>query len=118
MSIRLDERLEDWMEDGFAAVRRRYATWRGHRLLHDKSYLRGKQCHCDPHMPMHFVHSEGLREGADIVIDFGSNVSCPGRLQIPVPALSAIAHQIGNDIVAIKADRMGEFCEHILPYIA
>jgi hypothetical protein len=116
--MRLDERLEDLMEAGFATVRRRYGGWRGRRVLGDKSYLRGRQCHCPQGMPRHLVHSEGLREGADLVIDFGSNISSPSRMQIPVPVLSVVASQIGGDVVHVKADRMEEFHDHVLPQIA
>jgi hypothetical protein len=117
-SRRFDDRLEDWLDRGLSAVARGAAMRRAKRLLHQKAYLRGRRCHCPAGMPRHLVHSEGLREGADVVVDFGSNVAAPGRRQVPVESLARIAPEIGNEIVHVKADRMGAFVQHVLPHIA
>jgi hypothetical protein len=84
--------------------------------LRRKSDLRGTTCHCPPGMPLHLVHSEGLREGADVVVDFRSNIAGRERRQVPVAALARVAPEIGDgDIVHVKADRMAQFAEHVLP---
>jgi hypothetical protein len=80
--------------------------------------VRGHACHCPPGAPLHLVHSEGLREGAGIVVDYGSNVGSPHRRQVPVKALARIARQVkAGDIVHVKADLMGEFLTHVFPAI-
>jgi hypothetical protein len=115
---RLDERLEDALEAGLDRGFAAYAAWRADRLPRDIAYLRGRHCQCAPGRPLHLVHSEGLREGADVVIDYGSNVSCPARRQIPVDRLGWIAPLIAaGDVVHVKADRLGQFVEHVFPRI-
>jgi hypothetical protein len=86
--------------------------------LRRKSDLRGTACHCPPGLPLHLVHSEGLREGADVVVDFRSNISGRARRQVPVAALARVAPEIGDgDIVHVKADRMAEFVAHVFPRV-
>jgi hypothetical protein len=110
---------EDRVSDLLANGHFYYATFAGRRWLRSKNQLRGRACHCPSDMPLHLVHSEGLREGADVVIDFGSNVRCPGRMQIPVGELKKIASEIGEgDIVHVKSDLFPEFVQHLLPNIA
>jgi hypothetical protein len=97
-----------------ARSRRRAARW-----LRSKADLRGTRCHCAPGAPVHLVHSEGLREAADVVVDFGANVQSSVRRQVPVPALAAVAPAIGaGDVVHVKAELLGEFLEHVFPLIA
>jgi len=84
-----------------------------------KSDLAGHRCHCPPGAALHLVHSEGLREGADIVVDYGSNVGSPHRRQVPVKALARIAREItAGDIVHVKAELLGQFLAHVFPAIA
>src|SRR5262245_1371840 len=88
----------------------------GRFWLRRKTDLKGRSCHCSPDAPLHLVHSEGLREGADVVIDFGSNVSAPGRKQIPVTKVARIAAEIENgDIVHVKSELLGAFLTHVFP---
>ena len=97
-----------------ARSRRTAARW-----LRSTADLRGTRCHCPPDTPVHLVHSEGLRESADVVVDFGANVQSSLRRQVPVPALAAVAGEIGaGDVVHVKAELLGEFLEHVFPRIA
>jgi len=112
---RWDDALEDALERVLAYVRGRTAAYRATRVLTDKAYLGGRACHCAADLPTHFVHSEGLREGADVVVDFGSNVVCPGRHQVPVEAVARIASEIDGDVVHVKADLLPAFVERVLP---
>lgn len=113
---RWDDALEDRLEQVLAALRQRRARRDAVKFLSGKEYLRGRRCHCPDGLAEHFVHSEGLREAADVVVDFGSNVSCPGRRQLPVAALARIAPEIGGgDVVHVKTDLLEAFCEIVLP---
>lgn len=83
-----------------------------------KSDLRGYACHCPPGAPLHLVHSEGLREAADLVVDYGSNVGSPRRFQVAPRTLARIAAEVApGDIVHVKAELLGEFVQHVLPGI-
>ena len=110
----LEHRLEQ-IVDGLA---RAMATRRAHRLLSDPTYLRGRECHCRPGPPLHLLHSEGIREGCDWVIDYGSNVQHRFRKQVPVELLARAAHDWEpGDVVHVKADLLGQFVQHVLPAI-
>ena len=112
-------RAEDLLSDTLAAAHHRYAIVVGRHWLRHKHQLRGRACHCPPGQPLHLVHSEGLREGADVVVDYGANVRCQGRMQLPVPELARIAGEIGRgDIVHVKSELIGPFVQHVLPGIA
>jgi hypothetical protein len=107
---------EDALADSLDALRLHYGTLIASLWLHDKRQLRGRACHCPADQPLHLVHSEGLREGADVVFDFGSNVRCPGRRHVPVAETARIAAQIGNgDIVHVKSDQTENFVRHVMP---
>jgi hypothetical protein len=83
-----------------------------------KSDLRGGACHCPPGAPLHLLHSEGLREGADIVVDYGANVGAPHRFQVPPRALARIAPQVAaGDVIHVKSELLAEFAAHVLPGI-
>ena len=91
---------------------------RARRWLRDAASLRGRRCHCPALMETHLVHSEALREGCDIVVDFGSNVEQPARPQAPVPMLAAVAGGIAaGDAIHVKADLLQSFVESVLPHI-
>jgi hypothetical protein len=113
--LRWDDALEDRLERTLDYLRRRIAARRAVGLLSDKSYLRGHTCHCPPTLAVHYVHSEGIREGADVVMDFGSNIGSPGRRQLPIDTLAAVAGEIGGEIVHVKTDLLPAFLEHVLP---
>jgi hypothetical protein len=83
-----------------------------------KSDLKGHACHCPPGAPLHLLHSEGLREAADLVVDYGSNVGSPHRFQVPPRTLARIAPEVApGDIVHVKAELLGEFVAHVMPAI-
>jgi hypothetical protein len=112
-------RAEDLLSDTLAAAHHRYAVLVGRHWLRHKHQLRGRACHCPPGQPLHLVHSEGLREAADVVVDYGANVRCPGRMQVPVPEVARIAGEIGGgDIVHVKSELIGPFVQHVLPSVS
>jgi len=80
--------------------------------------FRGRGCHCDPAWPRHFLHSEGLREACDFVVDYGSNVRAPGRPALPVRTLRRFAGALGpGATIHVKTDRLDEFITHVLPAV-
>ncbi|OFV92550.1 MAG: hypothetical protein A3G76_00465 [Acidobacteria bacterium RIFCSPLOWO2_12_FULL_65_11] len=97
----------------------RGATTRARAFLRGKSSIRGRKCQCDPSLPVHLVHSQGLREGSDVVIDYGANMEHPQRRQIPIDMLVEIAPEIAaGDIVHVKTDHIEKFVRLILPRTA
>jgi hypothetical protein len=111
------EHLEDVVCTVIDRFRVTQAKVNGRYWLKHKKQLRGYSCHCPPTQRIHLVHSEGLRECADVVVDFGSNVGSPVRRQVPVAALRKIAPEIGNaDIVHIKTDCLPLFLSEVLPH--
>ncbi|MDE2462625.1 MAG: hypothetical protein KGO02_02770, partial [Alphaproteobacteria bacterium] len=83
-----------------------------------KSDLSGHACHCRPGAPFHLIHSEGLREGCDIVVDFGANVRSRHRYQVPVKALAGMAGGFeAGDIVHVKSELLPDFLEHVFPRV-
>ncbi len=95
-----------------AAARRRAAAITG---LHQ---LAGTACHCPSNLAFHHVHSEAIRECADIVIDYGSNVENPRRPQLPVALIAHFAPMIPRGaVVHVKTDRLAEFEATILPQL-
>jgi hypothetical protein len=95
--------------------------WRWSRLtaplsIRCKSDLRGTRCNCPRGLKHHFVHSEGLREIADFVIDYRSNVVNPARGRVPIEYLTRFAGQLNRgNIIHLKADLLGEFAATVLP---
>jgi len=123
--------IEDLIARALAGVFLIRATRRGRRFLRAKSDLAGRACHCaTAEGDVHVVHSEGLREGCDLVIDYASNVENPDRPQIPLSLLTVrlkpdtttgetIASQIGaGDTVHVKTDHLDTFVRDILPRAA
>jgi hypothetical protein len=106
---------EDVLKKVLGAWFLRRASARARRSLRGKASLAGRRCHCDP-APLHLVHSEGLRESCDVVIDYASNVEHPERPQVPPSVLSTIAAEIAaGDIVYVKTDHLEAFVNEILP---
>ncbi len=67
-------------------------------------------------MPRHFVHSEGLREACDFVVDFGTNVRSPGRPQVEPARMAAAVAELGaGATVHVKTDLLDGFVGHLLP---
>ena len=107
-----ERRLFDWVERHRHSSRTRYWS----KMLTGPDALRGRQCHCPGGLPFHFVHSEGIRESADVVLDYGSNVVNPERPHMPVEMMVRIAPDIGRAaIVYMKADLLPQFAREILP---
>lgn len=107
--------IEDVASRALAAVSRRRSTARARGCPRGKSDLRGRRCHCT-HTEVHLVHSEGLREACDLVIDYASNVENPERPQVPLPLVRDIASQlVEGDIVHVKTDHLDAFVRDILP---
>jgi len=106
---------ESWI--GVTARRRRLAARsRRAEALTGLHQLRGIGCHCPPDLPFHHVHSESIRESADLVIDFESNVEHPRRPQVPLPFLVQFAPALPRgSVVHVKTDWLGEFADAILP---
>jgi hypothetical protein len=110
--------LEDALSHTLAAAFRVRATVRARRFLRTKDDLRGRSCHCrQGRQPdVHLVHSEGLREACDVVIDYASNVENPYRPQIPLTLVTTIASEIAHgDLVHVKTDHLEAFVRDILP---
>lgn len=108
---------ERWV--GVTAERRRFAD-RSRRAacLTGLGQLRGIGCHCPPDLAFHHVHSESIREGADLVIDYGSNVEHPRRPQVPLPFLAPFMPQLPRgSVVHVKTDHLGDFERILLPAI-
>ncbi|MEY2878418.1 MAG: hypothetical protein RLZZ15_798 [Verrucomicrobiota bacterium] len=80
---------------------------------------RGGRCHCSPLPTPHLLHSEGLREACDFVVDFGTNVTHARRPPAPVAALRAAARALApGATVHVKTELLGEFARHLLPEIS
>jgi primosomal replication protein N len=58
---------------------------------------------------VHLVHSDGLREGCDFVIDYGSNVEHSHRRQVPVD-LAANVCGIPADVLSQQVARGAATC--------
>ncbi|MFO1131477.1 MAG: hypothetical protein U1E16_05685 [Hyphomicrobiales bacterium] len=109
---------ERWI--GLTAERRRLAT-RSKRAesLTSLDQLRGIGCHCPPGLAFHHVHSEAIREAADVVIDYDSNVEHPLRPQVPLPFLVKFAPAIPRGaVVHVKADHVAAFAATMLPRLS
>jgi hypothetical protein len=106
---------ERWI--GETAERRRLASRsRMAAGLDEVGQLHGVGCHCPPDLAFHHVHSESIREGADVVIDYGSNVEHPARPQVPLSFLARFAPAIPRGaVVHVKTDQLGAFESSILP---
>ena len=108
---------ERWI--GQTAKRRRFAkrSWQAKKLT-ELEQLHGRSCHCPPDLDFHHVHSEAIRECADVVIDYESNVEHPMRHQVPLPLLARLATVIPRGaIVHVKTDQLEDFQAAILPNI-
>lgn len=80
--------------------------------------LRGGRCHCAPGLREHFVHSEGLREACDFVVDFGTNVRSAHRPVVPVDQLAGAAAQLpAGAAVHVKTELLPDFVAQVLPAI-
>ena len=106
---------ERWI--GETAERRRLASRsRMAAGLTGVGQLRGIGCHCPPDLAFHHVHSESIRETADVVIDYNSNVEHPARPQVPLSFLARFAPAIPRGaVVHVKTDQLGGFESNILP---
>jgi hypothetical protein len=110
--------LESLFQRVFRSAASRWYALRRFGRVPDLETLGGRRCHCDPQNPMHYVHSEGLRESCDLVIDFGSNVVNRGRGVWPVASVRhAAANLKRGAAVYVKTDRLAEFTEWVLPSI-
>src|SRR5439155_23584114 len=97
----------------------RRARRRASAFLRGKASVRGRGCSCRPLPAIHLVHSEGLREGCDVVIDYGANVEHRERPQIPVDLLAEIAPEIAaGDTIHVKTDHLEAFVRLVLPRTA
>ena len=108
------------LERAVQAVARAAAAWQARRgagrSLPGAADLRGGRCHCPPGLPRHFVHSEGLREACDLVIDFGTNVRAPQRPVVPVERVAAAAAQLdAGAAVHVKTELLDAFVAGVLP---
>jgi hypothetical protein len=107
-----ERRLFDWVERRRHTSRTRYWS----RKLTGPDALRGRQCHCPAGLPIHFVHSEGIRESADVVLDYGSNVVNPERPHMPVEMMVRVAPDIRRaSVVYMKTDLLPQFVREVLP---
>lgn len=115
-SRQLALRCEERLQAGLRAGREGWAALcHGRREFHAAD-LRGTACHCAAGMPRHFVHSEGLREACDFVVDFGSNVRSVRRPPVPPARLAAAVAELGpGATVHVKTDLLGDFVAHLLP---
>ena len=78
--------------------------------------LAGTACHCPSDLDFHHVHSEAIRECADVVIDYSSNVENPRRPQLPVAFVAGFAEAIPRGaVVHVKTDHLAAFEAAMLP---
>lgn len=111
-------RVEDVVQAATRAAARRWADLRHGRRVLRAADFRGGACHCAAGLPRHFLHSEGLREACDFVVDFGTNVRGPIRPHVPPAQLvGAIAGLDPGASVHVKADLLDEFVTHLLPVL-
>ncbi len=109
-------RLESAVQAGVQAGRERWAAWRHDRRIFRAADFRGGTCHCDPGAPVHFLHSEGLREACDFVVDFGTNVRSAHRPAVPPARLVPALAELGpGATVHVKTDLLDDFVTHLLP---
>jgi len=112
--VRAEEALQATLRYG----RDRWAALRHGRREFAAADFRGATCHCEAGWPEHFVHSEGLREACDFVVDFGTNVRSTHRPLVPPRRLAgAIAELPAGATVHVKADLLDEFVTHLLPAV-
>ncbi len=108
-------RLEEALQAGTRLGRRTWAALRYGRRPFRAADFRGGRCHCAPGLP-HFVHSEGLREACDFVVDYGTNVRSSRRPPVPPARLAAAVAELGpGATVHVKADLLDDFVAHLLP---
>ncbi len=108
-------RAEKLLLGGLSRAHAAWCRFRSRMRPATASGQRGHACHCAPMQP-HLLHSEALREAADFVVDFGSNVTHPDRPQVPVELLVAAASEVPDGaVVHVKADLLGEFVRYLLP---
>ena len=101
-----------------AVLRGAGAVWAARRGAVAAAELRGGRCHCPPDLSRHFVHSEGLREACDFVVDFGANVRAAHRPVVPVERLAGAAAQLeAGATVHVKTDLLDAFVAHVLPAV-
>jgi len=107
-------RVETTLERGHGA----FISFRAARRRIDRAYLRGRACHCPEGLPLHLLHSQGLREGCDVVIDFGANMENRERRQVPLERVAAAAPEFRRgDRIHVKADLLDRFVELVLPRV-
>ena len=115
-SRRLVFRLEAALQAGVRAGRESWAALQHGRRSFRAAEFRGSACHCAPGQPGHFVHSEGLREACDFVVDFGTNVRSAHRPAVPPARLAAAVAELGpGATVHVKTDLLDDFVTHLLP---
>jgi len=108
-------RLEEALQAGARLGRRGWAALRYGRRPLRAAEFRGGRCHCAPGTP-HFLHSEGLREACDFVVDYGTNVRSAHRPPVPPARLAAAVAELGpGAIMHVKADLLDDFVAHLLP---
>jgi len=110
--------VEDVVQAATRAAAQRWAALRhGKRVLRATDF-RGGACHCAARLPRHFVHSEGLREACDFVVDFGTNVRSPIRPHVPPAQLVGPMGGLGpGATVHVKTDLLDAFVTHVLPVL-
>lgn len=103
------------LQAGLSAGRGLRAAVAGLGRSYSTKDLSGRRCHCSPSLPLHFVHSEALREACDFVIDEGSNVTCGRRPSLGMERVGVLASGLGQGAaVHVKADRLAAFRKHVL----
>lgn len=106
---------EDALQRAFQRVDAERTAQRGRSRV-DLSYFRGRHCHCEPGLPLHLVHSEGLREACDFVIDLGANATHPERPPFPIEQLKPYVSQLPlGSVIHLKADHIDAFAREVLP---
>jgi hypothetical protein len=118
----LRRRMAVGVERTLQAAARALAHWRARRQADrhppGAADLRGGRCHCPAELARHYVHSEGLREACDLVIDFGSNVRAPHRPSVPVAHTAAAAAQLApGAVMHVKTELLDAFIAQVLPHV-
>lgn len=111
-----------WLESRLQDCLRITSRWAASRAARKTSVTadsrRGRQCHCERGGGLHLLHSEGLREACDFVVDFGTNVTHRERAPAPVHRLRAAASELRpGATVHVKTELLAEFVTHVLPAI-
>ncbi|NDD27440.1 MAG: hypothetical protein EB084_04155 [Proteobacteria bacterium] len=110
--------LEDLLQRSLRAVAEGHGSLRARLRPTLCTHRPGLGCHCPAAARgLHLVHSEGLREGCDFVVDWDSNIEHRRRPQVPTRFLGpGLARLPAGASVHVKTSELAAFVAHVLPH--